>query len=45
MHLGQVSQITGTSGQPVYFDALIRTEAVVGAPNAISLVAARVLHP
>src|SRR5580698_969689 len=31
--------------QPVYFEALIRTQAVAGAPNATSIVATRVIHP
>lgn len=43
--LRQALGITGTPRQPVYFEALIRTNAVAGAPNAISLVTARVLHP
>jgi hypothetical protein len=30
--------------QPVYFEALIRTQAVAGAPNATSIVATRVIH-
>jgi hypothetical protein len=37
--------IPGASAQPVYFEALIRTQAVAGAPNATSIVATRVLHP
>jgi hypothetical protein len=37
--------ISGASAQPVYFEALIRTQAVAGAPNATSIVATRVLHP
>src|ERR1700739_77285 len=36
---------SGTPTQPVYFEALIRTQAVAGAPNATSIVATRVLHP
>ncbi len=37
--------ISGASAQPVYFEALIRTQAVAGAPNATSIIATRVLHP
>jgi hypothetical protein len=37
--------ISGAPGQPVYFEALIRTQAVAGAPNATSIIATRVLHP
>jgi hypothetical protein len=37
--------ITGSPSQPVYFEALIRTNAVAGAPNATSIVATRLLHP
>ena len=37
--------ITGNPQQPVYFEALIRTQAVAGAPNATSIVATRVIHP
>jgi hypothetical protein len=37
--------ISGTAGQPVYFEALIRTQAVAGAPNATSIVATRLIHP
>jgi hypothetical protein len=37
--------ISGNPQQPVYFEALIRTQAVAGAPNATSIVAARVIHP
>jgi len=37
--------ISGIPGQPVYFEALIRTQAVAGAPNATSIVATRVIHP
>jgi hypothetical protein len=37
--------ISGSPAQPVYFEALIRTQAVAGAPNATSIVATRVIHP
>jgi len=37
--------ITSAPGLPVYFEALIRTQAVAGAPNATSIVATRLLHP
>jgi hypothetical protein len=43
--LQQALGISGTPGQPIYFEALIRTQAVAGAPNATSIVATRVLHP
>lgn len=43
--LQQALGITATAGQPVYFEALIRTRAVAGAPNATSIVATRVIHP
>jgi hypothetical protein len=36
---------SGSPTQPVYFEALIRTRAVAGAPNATSIVATRVIHP
>jgi len=36
---------SNSSTQPVYFEALIRTQAVAGAPNASSIVATRVIHP
>jgi hypothetical protein len=36
---------SGSPTQPIYFEALIRTLAVAGAPNATSIVATRVLHP
>jgi len=35
---------SGSPNQPVYFEALIRTQAVAGAPNATSIVATRVIH-
>jgi hypothetical protein len=37
--------ITDSPSQPVYFEALIRTDAVAGAPNATSLIATRIIHP
>ncbi|MGB7549586.1 MAG: hypothetical protein WBM14_17755 [Terracidiphilus sp.] len=43
--LQQALGITAASGQPVYFEALIRTQAVAGAPNATSIIATRVIHP
>lgn len=43
--LQEALHISGASSQPVYFEALIRTQAVAGAPNATSIVATRVLHP
>ena len=36
---------SGSPTQPVYFEALIRTQAVAGAPNATSIVATRVINP
>ena len=36
---------SGSPTQPVYFEALIRTQAVAGAPNATSIVSTRVIHP
>jgi hypothetical protein len=43
--LQQALGITGTPVQPVYFEALVRTQAVAGAPNATSIVATRLIHP
>jgi hypothetical protein len=43
--LQQALGITGSPGQPVYFEALIRTQAVAGAPNTTSIVATRLIHP
>jgi hypothetical protein len=37
--------ISSVAGQPVYFEALIRTQAVAGAPNATSIIATRLIHP
>jgi hypothetical protein len=36
---------SGPPTQPIYFEALIRKQAVAGAPNATSIVATRVIHP
>ncbi len=36
---------SGSPTQPVYFETLIRTQAVAGAPNATSIVATRVINP
>jgi hypothetical protein len=43
--LQQALGISGAPGQPIYFEALIRTQAVAGAPNATSIVATRLIHP
>lgn len=43
--LEQALGITSSTPQPVYFEALIRTQAVAGAPNSTSIVATRLLHP
>jgi hypothetical protein len=43
--LEQSLGITSATTQPVYFEALIRTQAVAGAPNATSIVATRLLRP
>lgn len=43
--LQQALGITGTPGQTVYFEALIRTNAVAGAPNASSIITTRVIQP
>ena len=43
--LQQALGITGAPGQPIYFEALVRTNAVAGAPNATAIVATRVIHP
>jgi len=43
--LEQALGINRSATQPVYFEALIRTQAVAGAPNATSIVATRLLHP
>ena len=43
--LQQALGFSGSPTQPVYFEALIRTQAVAGAPNATSIVATRVITP
>lgn len=43
--LEQALGITSKTPGPVYFEALIRTQAVAGAPNATSIVATRLIHP
>ena len=43
--LQQAIGVTGSQSQPVYFEALIRTQAINDAPSNISIVATRVLHP
>jgi hypothetical protein len=43
--LQQALGITSATSLPVYFEALIRTQAVAGAPNATSIVATRIIHP
>jgi hypothetical protein len=43
--LQQALGISGAPGQPIYFEALIRTQAFAGAPNATSIIATRVIHP
>jgi hypothetical protein len=43
--LQQSLGIPDASGQPAYFEALIRTQAVAGAPNATTIIATRVIHP
>ncbi len=37
--------ISDAPSQPVYFEALIRTNAIAGSSNATSIVATRVIHP
>lgn len=43
--LQQALGISGTPGQSVYFEALIRTDAIAGSSNATTIVATRVLRP
>jgi hypothetical protein len=43
--LQQALGFSGSPAQPVYFEVLIRTQAVAGAPNATSIVATRVMNP
>jgi hypothetical protein len=42
--LAQALGITTSTPQPVYFEALIKTQAVAGAPNATSIVATRLIQ-
>jgi hypothetical protein len=42
--LAQALGITSSTPQPVYFEALIRTQAVAGAPDATYIVAARLIQ-
>ena len=42
--LAQALGITSSTSQPVYFEALIKTQAVAGAPNATSIVATRLIQ-
>jgi hypothetical protein len=43
--LQQALGITGSTPEPVYFEALIRNQAVAGAPSATSIIATRLIHP
>jgi hypothetical protein len=43
--LKQALHIKGTLARPIYFEALIQTRAVAGAPNATSIVATRLIQP
>jgi hypothetical protein len=43
--LQQALGVPGTPGQPVYFEALIRTNAIAGSSSSTAIVATRVLHP
>jgi len=43
--LQQALGFSSSPTQPIYFEALIRTQAVAGAPNATSIVATRVINP
>jgi hypothetical protein len=42
--LAQALGITSSTPQPVYFEALIKTQAVAGAPNATYIVATRLIQ-
>lgn len=42
--LAKALGVSGSPTQPVYFEALVRVQAVAGAPNATSIVATRVFH-
>lgn len=37
--------ITGATARPVYFEVLLRNQAIAGAPSATSIVATRIIHP
>src|SRR5258708_39696589 len=43
--LQQALGISGSPAQPIYFEALIRTNAIAGSSNETTIVATRVLHP
>jgi hypothetical protein len=43
--LKQALNIHGSVSKPVYFEALIRTRAVAGAPNATSIISTRLIQP
>ena len=43
--LQQALGISGTLNHPIYFEALIRTNAIAGSSNATTIVATRILHP
>lgn len=43
--LQQALGISGAASQPVYFEALVRTNAIAGSSNATSIVATRIVHP
>lgn len=43
--LKKALHIQGNPTKPIYFEVLIRTRAVAGAPNATSIVAARLIRP
>lgn len=45
LQLQKALGLSGTPKEPVYFEALIRIEAIAGAPSTTSIVDARVLHP
>jgi hypothetical protein len=43
--LKQALNIHGNVSKPIYFEALIRTRAVAGAPNATTIVSTRLIQP
>lgn len=43
--LEQALGITNSTAEPVYFEVLIRNQAVAGAPSATSIIATRLIHP